>query len=130
MLVIWLPDNAPLDPAAWAKEIFRVASAPRLVKGLLAMSQAVVRAFGVRRAARDVFSVHQVQGEEALIIARDRHLDFAVGVGVDAGRRLLRITTVVQLHGWRGRLYFLPVRILHDPITRSMANAAVARLST
>ncbi len=43
----------------------------------------------------------------------------------DAG--LLRCVTTVRLHGWRGRLYFLPVRLLHDPVTPAMMQAAVRR---
>jgi hypothetical protein len=34
----------------------------------------------------------------------------------------------VTLKGWRGRLYFVPVRLLHDAVTRSMMAAAVRRL--
>jgi hypothetical protein len=37
------------------------------------------------------------------------------------------VTTAVQLKGWRGRLYFLPVRFGHDQITRSMMAAAGRR---
>ena len=49
--------------------------------------------------------------------------------GVRADEHLLHVTTVVQLKGWRGQLYFLPVRFLHDQITRSMMTAAARRAS-
>jgi len=40
------------------------------------------------------------------------------------------VTTAVWLHGWRGRLYFAPVSVLHDPITRSMMRRAVRRTAS
>ena len=129
VVILSLPDDAPVDLAVWAEEIFRVRSAPLWVKTLLAARQAVVALIGIRRAQSDIFTVREVRGEEALIVAEDRHLDFAVGVGVDPNRMLLRLTTAVQLHGWRGRLYFLPVRILHDPVTRAMIRRAVRNLT-
>ena len=48
-------------------------------------------------------------------------------MGIDTDRRLLRITTAVRLHGWRGRLYFAPVSVLHPLVTRAMASRAAAR---
>ena len=54
-----------------------------------------------------------------------RHLRFVDGELAD--EHLLHVTTVVQLKGWRGQLYFLPVRFLHDQITRSMMTAAARR---
>jgi hypothetical protein len=41
---------------------------------------------------------------------------------------MLRVTTAVWLHGWRGRLYFAPVAVLHDPVTRSMMRRAIRRV--
>ena len=32
--------------------------------------------------------------------------------------------------GWRGRVYFAPVRLLHDAVTRSMMAAAARRLAS
>jgi hypothetical protein len=113
-------------PADWAYEIFRVASTPVAVQVLLAMRQLLVPLIGVsRRDARETFVVVDVVGDEALIVARDRHLDFRCGVGVDVDARLLRVTTAVWFHGWRGRVYFVPVRLLHDPVTRSMMRRAI-----
>jgi hypothetical protein len=92
---------------------------------LLGLRQVLVRLIGVKRAPSSVFDIDAVVGEEALIAADDRHLDFRAGVGIDVEQRLLRVTTVVRFHGWRGRLYFIPVGLLHDPITRAMARRAV-----
>lgn len=113
------------DPAWWAKRVFSVRSMPRWIVLLLGVRQLLVRLIGVDRAPSSVFDVKAVVGEEALIAADDSHLDFRAGVAVDLGRRLLRVTTVVRFNGWRGRLYFIPVGLLHDPITRAMARRAV-----
>ena len=70
--------------------------------------------------------VSEVRDGEALIQTDDRHLRFVAGVRADDG--LLHVTRAVQLKGRRGRLYFLPVRFLHDQITRSMMAAAAQRV--
>lgn len=118
----------PADPAWWAREVFNVHSAPWWVKAMLGLRQALAGLIGVDRGDASVFDVTATRGEEALIAANDRHLDFRAAVGIDVERRLLRVTTTVVLHGWRGRLYFLPVGVLHGPVTRTMARAAVRRL--
>lgn len=128
VVILPLPEGTTVDPILWAEEIFRVESVPGWVKVLFVIREALVGLIGVRRAPKGVFAVQDVRGEEALILSRDRHLDFGVAVAVDPARMLLRITTAVMLHGWRGRLYFLPVRVLHAPVTRAMAAAAMRRL--
>lgn len=123
-----LPADAPTDPADWARRIFQPRNVPLWVKALMAVRQAMVLLIGVRPAGRDVFTVDAVNGPEALIVERDRHLDFWLGVAVDPHRGLLQATTCVTLHGWRGRLYFLPVRLLHPVVFRSMIAAAIRRI--
>jgi hypothetical protein len=113
------------DPAWWARQIFSIRTMPRWIAGLLGIRQILVRLIGVRPSPVSVFDVDKVEGDEALISADDSHLDFRVAVGIDPESRLLRVTTTVRLHGWRGRLYFLPVGVLHNPVTRSMTRRAV-----
>ncbi len=117
----------PADPAWWAGEVFNVRSAPGWVKLLLALRQAAVGLVGIRRGDSSAFRVASVRGEEALIATDESHLDFRAAVGVDVQRRMIRVTTVVKLHGWQGRLYFAPVSLLHGPVTRSMVRAAIRR---
>lgn len=127
VVVVRLPSAAPGDPRAWAQAVFDIRAMPRWVLALLSLRQVVVKLIGVPPADRHVFDVNEVCGNEALISADDRHLDFRCGVGVDTEQRLLWITTVVRLKGWRGRVYFAPVALLHQPVTRSMARAAIRR---
>lgn len=129
VVVVPVPPGAPADPALWAREIFSVRNAPGWVQAALTLRQALAPLIGVRRADRTVFETSRVVGEEALIVADDTHLDFRCAVGVDRETRLVRVTTVVRLHGMRGRLYFLPVRIAHGPVLHAMLRRAASRLT-
>lgn len=126
-IIVPLPPGATTDPRVWAGSIFSVTSAPGWVKALFGVREIAVRVLGIPPAPRDVFDVREVLGEEALIATDDRHLDFRVGVAVDVDAGLVRVTTVVRLHGWRGRLYFAPVRYLHQPVLRAMLGRALRR---
>lgn len=128
VVVVAIPSTAhPIieDPAWWAERVFSRRSMPRWIILLMGLRQQLVRLIGVNRAPSSVFDVDAVVGEEALIAADDSHLDFRAGVGIDVEQRLLRVTTVVRFHGWRGRLYFIPVGLLHAPVTRAMSRRAV-----
>jgi hypothetical protein len=119
----------PTDPKVWAEALFSLKSMPGWVIALMGLRQAVVGLGGIRRAPAHVFAVAEVRGEEALISADDRHLDFRCGVAYDAGAGLLRVTTTVRLKGWRGRLYFVPVRPLHPLVVHAMMARAIRRLA-
>ena len=93
------------------------------------LRQLLAPVLGIPRGDREVFAVREVVGEEALIAKDDVHLDFRAAVGIDAARGLVRVTTVVRLKGWRGRLYFLPVRILHSVVMHAMLRSAARRLA-
>ena len=122
-----LPPGASDDPVWWAQAVFDIRRAPGWVRALMSVRQGLVRLIGMKPSPDDTFDVDEVCGGEALIVADERHLDFRAGVGVDRAHRLLRITTTVRLHGWRGRVYFAPVSLLHAVITRAMALRAVRR---
>ncbi|MFC4224323.1 DUF2867 domain-containing protein [Lysinibacter cavernae] len=120
LLAIPLPSGTSTDPRVWAEAIFGTAGIPVWVGAALAIRQFLVPLIGIPRAATSVFDVTRVEGEEALIVAPDKHLTFHCAVGVDAQQRLLRVTTAVTLNGWRGKLYFAPVRLAHPVVVRSM----------
>jgi len=125
-----LPEGASTDPALWTRTIFSIESTPIWVRLAFGLRQLLVPLIGVRPGDPDTaFAVTRVVGEEALVEASDRHLDFAAGVGVDAERGLVRLTTAVRLHGWRGRLYFAPVALVHPAVVRSMMRRAARRLT-
>lgn len=111
----------------WAEAIFDVDSLPPAVRALFALRQAVARALGLPAGRSAMLAVDRVVDGEAVIDTDDRHLRFAAGVSLEPG--LVHVTTAVALKGWRGTVYFAPVRLLHDAITRSMMTSAVRRLS-
>ncbi len=113
-MIVPIPATAnPLvtDPVWWASEVFSVRSAPLWVRALLAARQALVGILGIDKAGRGVFDVDSVSEQEALIAEDDTHLDFRDAVSLSADPRLLQVVTVVRLHGWRGRLYWVPVSL-------------------
>lgn len=122
-----LPVGSSGDARHWAEQVFSMEHGPWPVLALLALRQRLVALIGVERARPDVFDVSAVQGQEALIVANEAHLSFRCAVGVDHQAGLLRVTTAVWLRGWRGRLYFAPVSLVHDPVTRAMMRGAVRR---
>ncbi|WP_336706604.1 DUF2867 domain-containing protein [Oerskovia sp. USHLN155] len=130
VVVVPLPDGATTDPAAWARAIFDVRSTSLWVRAAFVLRQALVPLIGVSRGDQSVFDVSRVEGEEALIVADDTHLDFRCAVGVDGAARLVRVTTVVRLHGWKGRAYFLPVRLAHGPVLTAMLRRAARRMGS
>ncbi|MCF6468173.1 DUF2867 domain-containing protein [Nonomuraea sp. MG754425] len=123
-----LPPGAPEDPIAWVKCVFSPGVVPRWIGVAMAARQALVPLLGIPRAPRGAFRVERTEGEEALIAVDDRHLDFRCAVAVDAEARLVRVTTVVRLKGWRGRVYFAPVRLVHPVVVHAMLRAAQRRL--
>lgn len=127
--IIAIPQDASPDPELWTKTIFDVRSLPPWVLALMGLRQAVVGLVGISKGGGSSFDIDKVVGDEALIFTAERHLDFSAAVGVDPASGLLRLTTAVKLHGWRGRLYFLPVAFLHDPVCRSMMRRAAKRLA-
>lgn len=124
-----LPEGTPTDPEIWAREAFSVSGMPRWVVAALAARQLLVPLLGIPEAPDDTFAVRERVGDEVLISADDRHLDFRCAVAVDSVARLLRVTTAVRLHGWRGRLYFAPVRLLHPVVVQAMIRRAGRRLA-
>ena len=115
-----IPAHAGTDPAAWAHHLFSPAGMPRWVATAMRARQRLVPLLGIPPAARGAFAVRRVVGDEALIAVDDRHLDVRIGVGVDAGAGLARVVTAVRLKGWRGRVYFTPVRWVHPLVVHAM----------
>lgn len=122
-----LPSRSTGSAQYWAEQVFSFEHGPKPVLVLLMLRQQLVRLLGINQSSPDVFAVREVQGDEALIVAEEPHLTFRCAVGVDHGSGLLRVTTAVWLHSRRGKLYFAPVSVLHDPVTRSMMVKAVQR---
>ncbi len=124
---IAVPDAEAHTAQEWAQAIFDIRALPAWVKGLGAARAVVAKALQLPRGNQSMLTVDRVIDGEAVIDTDDRHLRFVAGVRTEPG--LVHVTTAVALKGWRGKLYFAPVRVLHDPVTRSMMTAAAKRLN-
>lgn len=120
VVFIPIPPHSTVDPRVWAETLFSRAAIPKPVQALFAVRMIFASLLGLRPAPAGAFDVREVVGDEALMSFDDDHLDFRCAVGVDADRRVVRVTSVVRLHGWRGRVYFTPVSLLHPMIVQSM----------
>lgn len=119
-----IPPHVTVDPRVWAETLFSRSAIPKPVQALFGVRMIFASLLGLRPAPAGVFEVREVVGDEALMSFDDDHLDFRCAVGVDAEARVVRVTTVVRLHGWRGRVYFTPVSLLHPMIVQSMVRRA------
>lgn len=117
-------ERASTDPVEWAHRLFQ--DPPARVAAVLALRDRAVALVGLRPTSPSTFDVLQRTEREALVGMDDRHLDFRASVvchphGVD-------VTTFVQIHNRLGRLYLLPVRVLHSLVVRRMLGRAAAHL--
>lgn len=119
-------ETLPTDPAVLAARIFDVHALPGPVRALFALRQRLVPLIGIPPAPRDIFRVSAIQDDEALIAVTDRHLDFCAAVSAP-GRDHVQVDTRVRLHGWRGRIYLAPVRVVHPVVVRAMVRSAIRR---
>ena len=122
-----IPPDVTRDPAAWAQAIFDGRTLPSWVKALFVARECLARPMRITPGDPAMLAVDRVVGDEALIDTDDVHLHFVAGVRADA--RFVHVTTAVTFKGWRGRFYFVPVRLLHDAVTRSMINRAARVLA-
>jgi hypothetical protein len=124
-----LPPGAPTDAGWWLGEMFGFRHPSLATRALFGARRllAVVVGANTRPDLARVFAPVAADDREVMAHEADRHLDFWLGVAADDG--LLQVTSVVRLHGWRGRLYWLPVGALHGPVTRRMMRRAVSRIA-
>ena len=128
--IVALRGATGISAEEWVRAIVDRRSIPGWVKGLFVVRAVLVPLIGLRQSeerAADPFAVREVVGDEALVVTDAPHLEFRMAVAADDAAGLLRATTVVRFHGWRGRLYFVPVGVLHGPVLRSMMLRAVRR---
>jgi hypothetical protein len=121
--IVALAPHDSVDPAAWARRVFDRGSVPAWVRAAIGLRQLLVPLLGVPRTDATTITFRE-HGDEVLFAIDERHLDVRCAIAVDEQMRLLRITTTVRFHGARGRLYLLPVRVLHPVVVRAMIRSA------
>jgi hypothetical protein len=116
--------GTPTDPQQWADAVFR--DPPRWVGALLALRESLVGLVGIARSGPSAFGAVTRSDDEVLLGTDESHLDFRASVLVEPHRVVL--STVVRLHGARGRAYFALVRLVHPVVVRAMLTRAAHRL--
>jgi hypothetical protein len=129
LAAVALPPRATTDPVTWAEALFAAESWPVWMRLAFRLREVLVPLVGIGKGDPAVFKVQATAGDEALIRADEAHLDFRAAVGVDTDQALVRVTTVVKLNGWRGRLYFAPVKLVHPIMVQAMLRRAALRLA-
>jgi hypothetical protein len=110
------PGRPPGDPQEWADAFFR--TPPDWVAALLGVREGLVRLIGIEHADRHAFDTVAWNADEVLVGIDQAHLSFRASVLLESRRVVL--TTVVQVHNARGRVYWAVVRWIHPAVIRSM----------
>jgi hypothetical protein len=118
--------TAPSDPQTWADAFFH--SPPPWVGALLLARERLVGLVGIERAGGGAFDPVDRVDNEVLLGIDQPHLGFRASVLREPDRVVL--STVVQLHNRRGRLYFALVKRVHPAVVRAGLDRAARRLTT
>lgn len=116
------------DPAQWAQAIFSHENATLTSRGVKALRDEALRMFDLVPPPTKHKVVSEVVGSEALIVDDTPHLSTRIGVAVEPGGELLRITTAVRYRSIAGRLTFGPRRMMHAAAVHSLAKRAPVTL--
>ena len=119
-------DQERRDPQEWADALFR-SSPPLVVRALFGVRELLVRAVGIERGGRHVFTTVSRTDNEVLLGVDQSHLGYRASVLVEPGRVV--VSTVVELHNRRGRAYFALVRRLHPFVVRGMLTRAAKKMA-
>lgn len=119
------PRGMPTDPQVWADAVFR--DPPAWVVAAMRLREALVELVGIDRGGPSSFDTVARGPDEVLLGTDERHLDFRASVLREPERVV--VSTVVALHGARGRAYFALVRRVHPVLVRAMLSRAAHRLS-
>lgn len=123
-----IPADSSVDPGEWAQAVFDARNAPGFVKVLFVLREITAKILHIPPSTSSKMTFDRVVGNEAVIDRDEKHLHFVGTVRPDPAAGLLHIVTAVKFKGLVGRIYFGPVSILHDPITRSMMKAAAKHI--
>lgn len=122
---VFFPDTPPGRPQQWADAIFR--SPPPWVSMLFAVREVLVRFVGIEPGGQHVFDAVAGTEREVLLGTDQKHLSFRASVLLEPSRVVL--STVVQVHNRRGRVYSVLVRLLHPFVVRTMLARAARTMA-
>lgn len=116
------------DPRAWAEAIFSHDNATIASRGASALRNEAIRLFDLVPPPARQRDVLEVQGSEALVRDDTPSLMIRIGVAVEPGAKLLRITTAVKYRTIRGRFTWAPRRLTHASAIHTLARRAPVTL--
>lgn len=114
-------------PPGWADALMAVRDG---VVGRLGLKTARDATEAARGAKAGIFPVMSEMPNEVVLGLDDRHLDFRIWVsvqGVDGGSDV-RMSTLVRLHGWPGRVYLTTIMPFHKLLSRHLLRRALKQL--
>lgn len=112
------------DPLTWAEAIFSHDNSTLVSRGSKALRDEAIRLFDLVPPPQKHRIISEVQGSEALIVDDSQSLKIRIGVAVEPGAELLRITTAVKYKNIAGRLFFGPRRMIHAATVHNLAKRA------
>lgn len=119
-----IPTDSSADPGEWAEAVFTARNARGFVKALFVLREITAKILRIQPSPSPGLTYDRIIGNEAVINRDETHLHFVGTVRPDPEAGLLHVVTAVKFKSLVGRVYFVPVSILHDPITRSMMKSA------
>ena len=123
--VVSCAEGDPMDPQDWADAIFH--SPPSWVGGLMLARELLVGFVGIQRGGAAAFDTLDRTEDEVLLGIDQSHLGFRASVLRQPNQVVL--STVVQLHNRRGRVYFALVKRVHPAVVRAALTRAARRLA-
>jgi hypothetical protein len=105
----------------------RLFKLPRWANWLMSIRDAIVRIFRLKTSKEILhdfptqnFPVISQHENEIVSGINDKHLDYRLSVLIDRDKSSISFTTIVRYNNLLGRLYFLPVRIFHKMIVKTI----------
>ncbi len=78
-----------------------------------------------------IFKVYDKNNSELILGEDDKHLNFRISLFLEPNsehKEKLIISTIVIFNNWFGKLYFLPVKVFHKLIVKSMLKKTIESL--
>lgn len=121
--------------------ILVLGQAPDWIKSLFQLRNYLVRLVGIQPISKPeviidykvggsivFFDIYKIENNFVLLGKNDKHLDFRVCISnSNEEKQNIKVTTVVQFHNAKGKLYFSVIKPFHKMIVRSMVKNAIPR---
>jgi hypothetical protein len=105
----------------------RLFKLPKWADWLMSIRDAIVRIFRLKTSKEILqdfpmqnFPIISQHENELVSGANDNHLDYRLSVLIDREKSFISFTTIVRFNNFLGRLYFLPVKIFHKIIVKTI----------